>query len=113
MFNTEFTRALHLFQSLARPIQSTSPHPTSPRSILILSTHLRLGLPSGLNLLKTELIHLKTYILGGAKLNSYCESESLAFWTLSIINHGKLDLSTLLGLLDKANINHCTRINYA
>jgi hypothetical protein len=32
----------------ARPIQSTSPHPTSPRSILILSTHLRLGLPSGL-----------------------------------------------------------------
>jgi hypothetical protein len=46
-FNTEFTRALHLFLSLARPIQSTSPHPTSPRSILILSTHLRLDLPSG------------------------------------------------------------------
>jgi hypothetical protein len=33
-FNTEFTRALHLFLSWARPIQSTSPHPTSPRSIL-------------------------------------------------------------------------------
>jgi hypothetical protein len=47
-FNTEFTRALHPFLSLARPIQSTSPHPTSQRSILILSTHLRLGLPSGL-----------------------------------------------------------------
>jgi hypothetical protein len=46
-FNTEFTRALHLFLSLARPIQATSPHSTSPRSILILSTHLRLGLPSG------------------------------------------------------------------
>ena len=30
------------------PIQSTYPHPTSWRSILILSTHLRLGLPSGL-----------------------------------------------------------------
>jgi hypothetical protein len=44
-FNTEFTRALHLLLSRARPIQSTSPHPTSPRSILILSTHLRLGLP--------------------------------------------------------------------
>jgi hypothetical protein len=29
-------------------VQSTSPHPTSPRSILILPTHLRLGLPSGL-----------------------------------------------------------------
>jgi hypothetical protein len=44
----KITRALHLFLSLTRPIQSTSPHPTSPRSILILSTHLRLGLPSGL-----------------------------------------------------------------
>jgi hypothetical protein len=30
------------------PIQSTSLHPTSLRSILILSTHLLLGLPSGL-----------------------------------------------------------------
>jgi hypothetical protein len=38
--NTEFTRALHLLLSLARPIQSTTPHPTSPRSILILSIHL-------------------------------------------------------------------------
>jgi hypothetical protein len=47
-FNTEFSRALHLFLSWARPIQSTSPHPTSPRSILILSIHLSLGLLSGL-----------------------------------------------------------------
>ena len=30
------------------PIQSTYPHPTSWRSILVLSSHLRLGLPSGL-----------------------------------------------------------------
>jgi hypothetical protein len=43
-----FTRALHLFLSLARPIQSTSPHPTSLSYILILSTHVSLGLPSGL-----------------------------------------------------------------
>jgi hypothetical protein len=47
-FNTEFTRALRLFLFLARPIQSTSPHPTSPRSILILSTQLRLGLSSSI-----------------------------------------------------------------
>ena len=33
---------------LASPIQSIYPHPTSWRFILILSTHLRLGLPSGL-----------------------------------------------------------------
>jgi hypothetical protein len=47
-FNTEFTRALHLSLSWDKPILSISPHPTSTRSILILSTHLRLGLPSGL-----------------------------------------------------------------
>ena len=33
--------------SWASPIQSTYSHPTSWRSILILSTYLRLGLPSG------------------------------------------------------------------
>ena len=35
-------------QSRVNPIQSIYPYPTSWRSILILSTHLRLGLPSGL-----------------------------------------------------------------
>jgi hypothetical protein len=39
---------LHLCLSWARPIQSTSPHSTSTRFTLILSTHLRLGLHSGL-----------------------------------------------------------------
>jgi len=34
--------------SWASPIQSIYPHPISCRSIIILSTHLRLGLPSGL-----------------------------------------------------------------
>ena len=38
----------HLSLSWNSPIQSTYPHPTSWRFILILSTHLRLGLPSGL-----------------------------------------------------------------
>ena len=37
----------HLSLSWARSIQSMPPHPTSWRSILILSSHLRLGLPSG------------------------------------------------------------------
>ena len=41
-----FIRNLSL--SWASPIQSIYPHPTSWRSILILSTHLRLGLSSGL-----------------------------------------------------------------
>jgi len=47
-FITAFTSVRHLSLSWTSPIQSTHPHPTSWRSILILSTHLCLGLPSGL-----------------------------------------------------------------
>ena len=47
-FITALTSVRHLSLSWASPIQSTWPHPTSWRSILILSTHLRLCLPSGL-----------------------------------------------------------------
>ena len=46
-FITAFTRARHVSLSWARSIQPI-PHCTSWRSILILSSHLRLGLPSGL-----------------------------------------------------------------
>ena len=45
-FITALTTVRHLSLSWASPIQSIYPHPTSWRSILILSTHLRLGLPS-------------------------------------------------------------------
>ena len=45
---TALTSVRHLSLSWASPIQSTYPHPTSWRSILILSTHLSLSLPSGL-----------------------------------------------------------------
>ena len=48
MFITALTSVRHLSLSWASPIQSIYPHPTSWRSILTLSTHLRLGLPSGL-----------------------------------------------------------------
>ena len=47
-FITALTSVRHLSLSLASPIQSIYPHPTSWRSVLILFTHLRLGLPSGL-----------------------------------------------------------------
>ena len=47
-FITALTSVRHLSLSWASPIQSIYPQPTSWRSILILSTHLRLGLPSGL-----------------------------------------------------------------
>ena len=46
-FITAFTSAHHLYLSWTRSIQSMSPHPTSWTSILILSSHLQLGLPSG------------------------------------------------------------------
>jgi len=45
-FITALTSVRHLSLSWANPIQSTDPYPTSWRSIVILSTHLRLGLPS-------------------------------------------------------------------
>ena len=47
-FITAHTTVRRLSLSWGSPIQSIYPHPTSWRSILILSTHLRLGLPSGL-----------------------------------------------------------------
>ena len=45
-FTTAFTKARHLSLSWTRAIQSIPPHPTSVRPILILSSHLCLGLPS-------------------------------------------------------------------
>ena len=47
-FITALTSVRHLSLSWASPIQSIYPHTTSWRSILILSTHLCLGFPSGL-----------------------------------------------------------------
>ena len=47
-FITALTSVRQLSLSWASPIQSIYPHPTSWRSILILSTYLRLGLPTGL-----------------------------------------------------------------
>ena len=45
---TALTSVRHLSLSWASPIQSIYPHPASWRSLLILYTSLRLGLPSGL-----------------------------------------------------------------
>jgi hypothetical protein len=47
-FITVFATALNWSLSWVRSIQSTQPQPISLRYILILSTHLRLGLPNGL-----------------------------------------------------------------
>ena len=47
-FITALTSVRHLSLSWVGSIQSIYPHPASWRSVLILSTHLNLGLPSGL-----------------------------------------------------------------
>ena len=47
-FITAFTSAHHLYLSWTTSIQSMPSHPTSWRSILMLSSHLCLGLPMGL-----------------------------------------------------------------
>ena len=47
-FITTFTSACHLSLSSATSIQSLPSHPTPWRSLFILSSHLRLGLPNGL-----------------------------------------------------------------
>ena len=47
-FITVLTSARHLSLFWANSIQSPQPLPNSSRSILILSSHLRLGLPNGL-----------------------------------------------------------------
>jgi hypothetical protein len=44
-FITALTSARHVSLSWASPVQSITPHPTSWISIIILSSHLRLGLP--------------------------------------------------------------------
>jgi len=47
-FITALTSVRHMSLSWASPIQSIYPQPSSCRSILIVSTHLRLGLPCDL-----------------------------------------------------------------
>jgi len=46
-FITAFTSARHLSLSSVRAVKSMPPHPTTWRSILILSSYLRLGLQGG------------------------------------------------------------------
>jgi hypothetical protein len=93
-FITEFTRALHLHLSWARPTQSKTFTPISKRSILMLSIHLRLGLPSGLfpsgfptnNLYQilntnTNLLYLVVVFFSTSRLPLPCKYKmKLQFW---------------------------------
>ena len=63
-FITALTSVRHMSLSWTSPIQSIYPHPTSWRSILILSTHLRLGLlPSGFPTKTLNVINCPQFLL--------------------------------------------------
>ena len=90
-FITALTSVRHLSLSWASPIQSTYPHPTSWRSSLILSTHLRLGLPSGLFLSGSPTKTL--YIPLSSPIRATCPAQRIllnfitrTYW-VSITNH--------------------------
>jgi hypothetical protein len=74
-FITMFTRALHWSLPWGRSIQSIPPYPISLRPILILSTHLRLGLPSGLLWLSPI-----SYMHPSLPLSCYMPCPSHSLW---------------------------------
>ena len=81
-FITALTSVRHLSLSWASQVQSIYPHPTSWRSILILSTHLRPGLPSGLlpsvSSPRREYIYIYIYIyMDGVLLEATCAYRCL------------------------------------
>jgi len=80
-FITALTCVRHLSLFWASPIQSIYQHSTSWRSILILSTHLRLGLPSGLF---PSGFPTKTLIIR----NTYC------FSTSAMVSRTRLNITT-------------------
>jgi hypothetical protein len=82
-FITAFTRALYLSLSWARSIQSIPSHPISLRSNLILSTHIRLGLPSGLFhfAFPTNILHaflFSPFVLHALLISSFLTSVHFA-----------------------------------
>jgi len=93
MFITALTSVRHLSLPWASPIQYIYPHPTSWRSILILSTHLCLGLPSGplpsgfpTNTLYTSLCSLPLYPGTSSLLDPIILLNTMFSNTLSLLS---------------------------
>ena len=106
-FITAFTCARHPSLPSASSILSIPPHPTSWRSILILSSHLRLGLPSGLfpSVLPAHLILLDfiTRTIFGEEYRSL--SSSLCSFLHSPVTSSLLGPNILLNTLFSNNLS--------
>ena len=91
-FITALTSVRHLSLSWASPIQSTYPHPTSWRSILILSTHLRLGLPSGLlpSGFPTKILHTPL----SSPISATCPAHLILIFKAT--NHNSINFKTIV-----------------
>ena len=82
---TVFTSARHLSLSWTSSIQSTPPHPTSWRSILILASHLHLGLSSGLFLSEFPIKRMHATLLS---LRATCPAHPIILNMITRIQFG-------------------------
>ena len=94
-FVTAFTSARHLSLSWVRLIQFMPPHPTSWRSLLILSSHLRLGIPSGLfpSGFPTKTLYaplLPPYALHALPISFFSIWSPEQYWVRSTVHHHKI-----------------------